>query len=83
MALRRLGWLVSGVDRDPAKAQRALELGAIDRIGMDPAAAATFVAVPAGSVAEVARSVLFQQEEHDREATSVPPPPRTESPGRH
>ena len=75
MALRRLGWLVSGVDHDPAKAQRALELGAIDRIGMDPAAAATFVAVPAGSVAEVARSVLSQQEEHDRAATSVPPPP--------
>jgi prephenate dehydrogenase len=62
MALRRLGWLVSGVDQDPAKAQRALELGAIDRIGMDPSAAATFVAVPAGAVADVARTVLSEQD---------------------
>jgi prephenate dehydrogenase len=62
MALRRLGWLVSGVDSDPARAQRALELGAIDRIGGDLAASATFVAVPAGAVASVARSVLSQQD---------------------
>ena len=65
MALRRLGWLVSGVDNDPAKAQRALELGAIDRVGLDPAAAATFVAVPAGAVADVARAVLSQQDDKD------------------
>jgi prephenate dehydrogenase len=69
MALRRLGWLVSGIDNDPAKAQRALELGAIDRIGTDPTAAATFVAVPAGAVANVARAVLSEQEVNDGATT--------------
>ncbi len=65
MALRRLGWLVSGVDNDPARAQRALELGAIDRVGPDTAAVVTFVAVPAGAVAGVARAVLSQQDQKD------------------
>jgi prephenate dehydrogenase len=62
MALRRQGWWVSGVDDDPAKAERALELGAIDTVGPDSGAAATFIAVPAGAVAEVAKAVLAQQD---------------------
>jgi prephenate dehydrogenase len=80
MALRRLGWLVSGVDKDPAKAQRALELGAIDRVGDDPAAAATFIAVPAGAVAEVAKVVLAHQDEHYATAPSAlaPSGPKTQ-----
>jgi prephenate dehydrogenase len=61
LALRRQGWWVSGSDRDEARAQRALELGAIDRVGMDPDAAATFIAVPAGAVADVAHAVLSLQ----------------------
>jgi prephenate dehydrogenase len=65
MALRRLGWLVSGVDNDPARAERALELGAIDRVGPDADATAIFVAVPAGAVADVARAVLAEQDAHD------------------
>jgi prephenate dehydrogenase len=65
MALRRLGWFVSGVDNDPVRAQRALELGAIDRVATDTAAAVTFVAVPAGAVADVARAVLSQQDQND------------------
>jgi len=72
MALRRQGWWVSGADDDPARAQRALELGAIDRIGMDTAAAATFVAVPAGAVAEVARAVLSQQDATQSEGIEAP-----------
>jgi len=63
LALRRLGWWVSGADTDAARAQRALELGAIDRVGTDPAADITFIAVPAGSVAAVAHSVLSQQDD--------------------
>jgi prephenate dehydrogenase len=78
MALRRLGWLVSGVDKDPAKARRALELGAIDRVGDDPAAAATFIAVPAGAVAEVAKVVLAQQDEHHGPSALAPPGPRAQ-----
>jgi prephenate dehydrogenase len=62
MALRRQGWFVSGTDRDPARAARALELGAIDRIGPDLSAAATFIAVPAGEVANIARAVLSEQD---------------------
>ena len=78
MALRRLGWLVSGVDKDPAKARRALELGAIDRVGDDPAAAATFIAVPAGAVAEVAKVVLAQQDEHHGPSALAPPGQRAQ-----
>ena len=32
MALRRLGWWVGGVDQDRSRAERALELGAIDEV---------------------------------------------------
>src|SRR5579875_2555700 len=60
MSLRRLGWRVAGYDLHGPSAQRALELGAIDEVGMDPQAAVTFVAVPAGQVPEVAKAVLSQ-----------------------
>jgi prephenate dehydrogenase len=82
MALRRLGWLVSGVDTDLAKAERALELGAIDRVGTDPAAAATFIAVPAGAVADVARAVLSQQDAYDHPSGPPSPPSGPEEPRR-
>jgi len=61
LALRRLGWWVSGSDQDASRASRALEIGAIDCVGMDDEAAVTFVAVPAGQVAGVARAVLSRQ----------------------
>ncbi len=62
MALRRQGWWVSGTDREPSRAERALELGAIDEVGVDTAAAVTFIAVPAGAVAEVAKAMLSRQD---------------------
>ncbi|HTW10287.1 MAG TPA: prephenate dehydrogenase/arogenate dehydrogenase family protein [Acidimicrobiales bacterium] len=62
MALRRLGWWVSGADKDEGRLHRALELGAIDRVGTDPSAAATFIAVPAGAVATLAKDVLAEQD---------------------
>lgn len=58
MALRERGWHVTGSDRDEARAARALELGAVDAVGEDPAAEVTFVAVPVGAVAEVAARAL-------------------------
>ncbi|MCB1014634.1 MAG: prephenate dehydrogenase [Acidimicrobiales bacterium] len=58
LALRAQGWHVSGVDRDDARATRALELGAIDAVGRDPSADLTFVATPVGAVVELARAVL-------------------------
>lgn len=56
--LRQRGWHVSGRDRDPRREARALEVGAIDEIGTDPLARITFVATPAGAVAEVAAEAL-------------------------
>jgi prephenate dehydrogenase len=58
LALRKQGWHVSGRDRDPGRVERALALGALDRIGDDPRAELTFVATPAGAVAEAAEAVL-------------------------
>lgn len=62
LGLRRAGWFVSGRDNDRAKAGRALELGAVDRVGEDLTAALTVVAVPAGAVATVAQEVLSAQD---------------------
>ncbi|HVF76517.1 MAG TPA: prephenate dehydrogenase [Acidimicrobiales bacterium] len=58
MALRARGWHVTGRDRDPARAARALELGALDAVGDDPEAEVVFVAVPVSAIAdEVAASL--------------------------
>ena len=57
-ALRERGWHVTGSDRDPARAARALELGALDAVGEDADAAITFVATPVSSIAEIARDAL-------------------------
>ncbi len=50
MALRALGWRVTGRDADPARAARALELGALDQVGQDADADVTFVATPVSAV---------------------------------
>lgn len=58
MALRRLGWYVTGHDRNPERTKRAMELGALDAIGTDPQADVVFVATPVSSVAAVARKLV-------------------------
>ena len=58
LALKRRGWHVSGVDHDPARAQRAVAIGAIDMVGLDPNAEITFLATPVRAVAEAARAAL-------------------------
>lgn len=60
-ALRARGWQVTGRDADPARAHRALELGAIDEVGEGPLAEVAFVATPAGEVAQVARALLAER----------------------
>jgi prephenate dehydrogenase len=55
LALRASGWHVTGTDRDPGSAAKALELGAIDAVGDDPDVELTFVATPVGTVADIAR----------------------------
>jgi prephenate dehydrogenase len=58
LALRKQGWHVTGRDLDPARAQRALDGGALDVVGDDPAADITFVCTPVSSIAGVARAAL-------------------------
>ncbi len=57
-ALRARGWHVSGTDADAAAADRALALGVIDEVGVDPDSEITFVATPVSLVATVAREAL-------------------------
>jgi prephenate dehydrogenase len=58
MRLRAVGWHVTGRDRDPARAERALELGALDAVGYDAEATITFVATPVAAIATEARRAL-------------------------
>ena len=58
LGLRRRGWHVSGLDADAARLSAALASGVIDAAGDDLQAEVVFVAVPAASVASVARGVL-------------------------
>lgn len=58
LALRRAGWHVSGTDDDPARSARAVEIGVIDEVGLDPDAEITFVATPVRSIAEAASKAL-------------------------
>ena len=58
LALRKQGWHVTGRDLDPGRAARALEQGAVDVLGDDPAAGITFVCTPVSSVAEEALVAL-------------------------
>jgi prephenate dehydrogenase len=58
LALRRRGWHVTGHDRDPSIAARALELGALDAVGIDPDAEITFLATPVRAVADAAKASL-------------------------
>ena len=60
MRLRQLGWHVTGRDADPARAERARELGALDAVGHDGNADITFVATPTRSVPTEARAALAE-----------------------
>ncbi len=58
LALRKHGWHVTGRDLDPARAARALDLGALDAVGDDAGAEITFVCTPVSSIAGEARAAL-------------------------
>ena len=58
MRLRGMGWHVTGRDRDHDRAVRALELGALDGVGVDALATITFVATPVHAIADEARRAL-------------------------
>jgi len=58
LALRTRGWHVTGDDADADAARRASELGAVDAIGVDPAADLTFVAAPVRAITSEAGRAL-------------------------
>jgi len=58
LALRQRGWHVTGNDNDASRAERAMDLGALDGIGTDPDAEITFVATPVRAVVGAARLAL-------------------------
>ncbi len=58
LALRAQGWHVTGTDRNEPMATRAVELGALDALGVDPDADLTFVATPVGSIPGLVREAL-------------------------
>lgn len=58
LGLRAKGWHVTGRDLDPARAARAVELGALDEVGDDPSADITFVCTPVLAIAAEARAAL-------------------------
>jgi prephenate dehydrogenase len=58
MRLRAVGWHVTGRDADAKRAERALELGALDAVGDDAEAAITFVATPVHAIPAEARRAL-------------------------
>ncbi|MDY7103950.1 MAG: prephenate dehydrogenase/arogenate dehydrogenase family protein [Actinomycetota bacterium] len=58
LALRDRGWIVTGRDAQESRAERALEMGALDLVGSDPDADLTFVAVPVSSIADEVRRAL-------------------------
>ncbi|CAN5831202.1 prephenate dehydrogenase [soil metagenome] len=60
LALRAQGWHVTGTDLDRAAEQRAMTLGVIDTVGVDPAATITFVAAPVRSIAVAVRQALAE-----------------------
>jgi len=60
LALRARRWHVTGTDLDPNCEKRALELGVVDAIGIDPEASITFVAAPVRAIAGEVRRALAE-----------------------
>lgn len=60
LALAERGWHVTGDDLDAGRTRRALELGAIAAIGLDPAADITIVATPVLAVADQVKRALAE-----------------------
>lgn len=58
MALRQAGWLVEGHDLDPARLERAIELGAVDGPPAEGSVDMAFVATPVSATVTAVREVL-------------------------
>ena len=62
---------MTGHDAAPARAERALEAGALDSIGVDPDAEITFLSTPVQALPEVARAALAATASHGGVVTDV------------
>ncbi len=62
-ALRKVGWFVTGRDVEPDREQQALEMGVIDAIGTDTAAALSVIAVPASALTKEVKRALTNTEQ--------------------
>src|SRR6478735_14551 len=60
VALRERGWHVTGDDLDPVVAERALERGIVDAVGLDADAEITFVATPVLALADQVKRALAE-----------------------
>lgn len=60
LALRERGWLVTGEDRDQARVDRALEIGALDEQGLAEVVDVTFIATPVLTVADQVKRALAE-----------------------
>jgi len=58
LALKARGWYVTGHDNDPARAEQARAVGAVDAVGFDPEASVTFVATPLDAVTKEVEAAL-------------------------
>jgi len=58
MALRSAGWRVTGVEHDSGRAARAVELGAVDKIGGPGPCDLAVVATPVGVIPEAVQAML-------------------------
>ena len=59
-ALTERGWHVSGDDHEPSRCDKALALGLVQAIGLDPAAEITFVATPVLTVVDQVKRALAE-----------------------
>jgi prephenate dehydrogenase len=58
LALRERGWHVTGTDHDKRRAARALDLGALDVVGVDADTDIVFVATPVRAIQGLVRDAL-------------------------
>jgi prephenate dehydrogenase len=60
LALAERGWHVSGDDLDPTRVERALAMGVVQAVGLDPQAEITFVATPVLALADQVKRALAE-----------------------
>lgn len=61
LALQAQGWFVTGSDANAAAESLALDLGAINAVGLDRSAEVCFIALPVGLIADTANELLAME----------------------